>query len=357
MSDSGYTISLYRSESIHEVVELLKYLWGDDHDKNLEYFRWKYDENPYVKMPLAVTALFNSRIVGFRGYFAAKWHIPGKNKEIIVLNPGDTVVHPGHRMRGLSLKMGHLAMDLFASEYNIFFNHSASAKSTPGYLKMGFMPLLNKSVLSRYSLAGLARFLIMARFNLKADKRKVVYAEFGKIIVSDSPNPKAMSAVISSQAKHEGRITLLQDELFFNWRYRNTKNRYVFYYYQNEFKTAAYIVIRQSQNGRRGYICDYGAAEYQYMEDILKFIIRKKHFDVISMYRLNLCSELYGILAKKGFSDKGLLRRIEKKIIGEWPLLVRPVKRSMAETDWLVEGLDIRRSEIWEIKEISSDSS
>jgi hypothetical protein len=75
------------------------------------------------------------------------------------------------------------------------------------------------------------------------------------------------------------------------------------------------------------------------------------------MYRLNLCSELYGILAKKGFSDKGLLRRIEKKIIGEWPLLVRPVKRSMAETDWLVEGLDIRRSEIWEIKEISSDSS
>jgi hypothetical protein len=29
----------------------------------------------------------------------------------------------------------------------------------------------------------------------------------------------------------------------------------------------------------------------------------------------------------------------------------------MAETDWLVEGLDIRRSEIWEIKEISSDSS
>jgi hypothetical protein len=146
MSDSGYTISLYRSESIHEVVELLKYLWGDDHDKNLEYFRWKYDENPYVKMPLAVTASFNSRIVGFRGYFAAKWHIPGKNREIIVLNPGDTVVHPGHRMRGLSLKMGHLAMDLFASEYNIFFNHSASAKSTPGYLKMGFMPLLVRPV-------------------------------------------------------------------------------------------------------------------------------------------------------------------------------------------------------------------
>jgi hypothetical protein len=357
MSDSGYAISLYSSESLHEVVELLQYLWGDDFDKNLEYFRWKYDENPYVKIPLGVTALFNSRIVGFRGYFAAKWHIPGKNREIIVLNPGDTVVHPDHRMQGLSLKMGRMAMDVFASEYNIFFNHSASAKSTPGYLKMGFMPLLNKSVLSRYTLPGLARFLIMARFNPKKDNRKILYGEFDNIIVSDAPKPKAMAAVITSRAKHDVKITLLQDEVFFDWRYRNKRNRYAFYYYQNNGKIAAYIVIRQSQNGRRGYICDYAAHENRLIEDLLTFIIKKKHFDVISIYQLNLCSELYGFLLKTGFSDKGLLRRIEKKIIGEWPLLVRPVKRTVTETDWLIEGLDVRRTEHWEIKEICSDSS
>ena len=181
MSEIKYDLSLYSPETFHQVVEVLQYLWGDDFNNNLEYFKWKYDENPYVKVPLGVTALFNSRVVGFRGYFATKWHLPGQNREIIVLNPGDTVVHPDHQMQGLSVKMGRLAMDAYASEYNLFFNHSASAKSTPGYLRMGFVPLLAKSVLSRYSLAGLARFLYMSRFNPEDDNRKVVVSESEKI--------------------------------------------------------------------------------------------------------------------------------------------------------------------------------
>jgi hypothetical protein len=219
------------------------------------------------------------------------------------------------------------------------------------------MPLLNKSILSWYSPFGLLRFLISNRFKPNADNPKIQCNEFSPLIVSDSPMPKEMAAVISGQAKDDDKIQLLQDEVFFNWRYRNDRNKYVFYYFQNDGKIAAYIVIRLSKNGCRGYICDYAAEETRLIEDILTFVIREKHFDVISIYNLNLSCELYGILIKTGFRDKSLLRRIEKKVTGEWPLLVRPVKRAIAETDWLIGDIDLRSIGSWEIKEICSDSS
>ena len=221
MSESDYTIALYSPESLHQVVDVLQYLWGDDFENNLDYFKWKYDENPYVKLPLGVVASIDACIVGFRGYFATKWHIPGQDREIIVLNPGDTVVHPDHRMKGLSMKMGRLAMDAYLAEYKIFFNHSATAKSTPGYLKMGFKPLLTKTMLLQYSLLGLARFLIMSQLKPDAVNRKIVLGEFDQITVSDTPRPKDMSALIANQTSNDGRISLLQDEVFYQWRYNN----------------------------------------------------------------------------------------------------------------------------------------
>ena len=135
------------------------------------------------------------------------------------------------------------------------------------------------------------------------------------------------------------------------------KNKYIFYYYQKNNRTAAYLVIRLSKNGIRGYICDYAAEESRFFEDILKFVIRKKYLDVISIYNLNLPPDIAEILTRTGFRSKGILRRFEKKIIGEWPLMIRPVKKDISATDWLIENLDVRHMGSWDIKEICSDSS
>jgi len=357
MSFSEYNISLYSPESLHQVVGLMQYLWGYDFDNNLNYFKWKYDENPYAKVPLGMVASIDSSIVGFRGYFATKWHIPSKDREIIVLNPGDTVVHPDHRMKGLSVKMGRMAMEVYASEYSILLNHSTSAKSTPGYLKMGFKPLLAKTILSKYNSLGLSTFLIMSRLKPDAVKEKVVFGHSGQFTVSDKPRPEDMSVIIANQPRDDSRISLMQDEVFYRWRYNNQRNSYVFYYYKERQTIDSFIVVRLSRNGRRGYICDYGAIDNHSFNKILKFIIKKKHFDVLSIYNLNIPPHLYKIFSSAGFREKNILRSIEQKINGVWPILIRPVNRNVNEADWFTGGIDLRQKDSWVLKEICSDSS
>jgi hypothetical protein len=51
------------------------------------------------------------------------------------------------------------------------------------------------------------------------------------------------------------------------------------------------------------------------------------------------------------------VRRIEKKRMGELPVLVRPIRGDDSEDDWRVEGVDIRNIENWKITEICSDAA
>ena len=58
-----------------------------------------------------------------------------------------------------------------------------------------------------------------------------------------------------------------------------------------------------------------------------------------------------------GFKKISLFRIIEKRIKGELPLLIRPVKHNYSDSEFFVEGLDLRKIENWHIKGICSDDS
>jgi len=357
VTELDYKIGLYRPHLLHQVVDLLQYLWGEDIDTNLQYFKWKYDDNPYAKVPLGIVALINGKVVGFRGYFATKWQIRSKNTQILVLCPGDTCVHPDHRRRNLSVLMGKLAIKEYTSEYSIFFNLSATSKSTPGYLKMGFIPLLTKTLLTRSNLLGMTKFLLIRKKKSDFNRGKFTFGTFDNIVVSDCPKPKEMADVISRQDNYNNRITLFQDEVFFKWRFQNKRNKYLFYYFKDNNIIKSYIVIRLSQNNRRGYICDYAADDERYFEIILDFIIKMKRLDIISIYNFSLTDNFSRILKNLSFRENSLIRLIEKRLNGEWPLLIRPVNKDFSESDLNIEGTDIRKAGNWEIKEICSDAA
>ena len=126
MNNIGYEIISFRPDLMHGVVRLLGHLWGEDRDKNLAYFNWKYNQNPYTENALGIVALQKNKVVGFRGYFATKWKITGSEKDIIVLCPGDTCVHPNHRRKRLSLIMGNMSMNEYAQKYPIFLYFTAN---------------------------------------------------------------------------------------------------------------------------------------------------------------------------------------------------------------------------------------
>jgi len=355
MSHSEYEIKLYHPDLMSQVVSLLSHLWGKDHDNNLSYFRWKYHENPYTENPLGIVAFHNGNVVGFRGYFATKWQIHGEDPKIFVLCPGDTVVDPDHRRKRLSVIMGDRAMDEYESKYKAFFNFSSTKNSVPGYLRMGFTPLVNKSYMNRNNILGLMKFILAVNNREELHQGKITFGDFGNIIVSDNPKPKEMAAVVYGQKSHSRRIALFQDEKFFTWRFSNNRRKYAFYYYRRNNVVDGYVVINVSANNKRGFISDYSVADPVAIEKIMEFILKKKHFDIISIYSYSLNDDLLKILRKRHFKTKSLTRTIEKRKDGEWPLFIRPVKRNYAETDCFINGLDIRKIESWAIKEICSD--
>lgn len=352
---NGYEISQYRPHLMSQVVNVLRYLWGDDHNRNLSYFRWKYDENPYTEHPLGIVALHKGKVIGFRGYFATRWQIYEKKDTIIVLCPGDTCVHPDHRRKRLSLAMGNMAMYEYASKYRVFLNLSAGKNSVPGYLRMGFIPLFDKVYMTRCNLFALVRFILTANKSTKSYGGKIAFGDFGDIEVRDCPRPEEMHAVISRQEYKDQRIILYQDEEFFSWRYNNKMYKYVFYYCRQDNITTGYIVLRITKNARRAYIVDYAANDSKTLRKMLKFIIKMKHFDILSIYHFSLEGNFVQIFNNLHFKTNGLIQIIERKSRGEWPLLVRPVKRNYAESDCFIEELDIRRIENWAIKAICSD--
>lgn len=352
---ADYEIKHYCPDFKHEVVNVLRYLWGANTDVNLSYFEWKYEHNPHAEDPLGIVALHHATVVGFRGYFVTSWHIPDILTEIEVLCPGDTCVHPEHRRSGLSVSMGKMAMQEYASKYRLFLNSSATRNSVPGYLRLGFRPLKDKTYLNRCNLMGLIRFNFISDRITELPDNRIRFGETDNILVSETPRPKEMYQIICTKRPQTQKLTLLQDEVFFEWRFNNKRKRYVFYFCKKNGLITGYVVTRIPPNKRRGYIIDYADTDNGSLEEILRFIIKMNHFDVLSIYNISISDSLLETLQRLRFKSDGLIRAKDKNRLGECPLLIRPVNQSYSEHDWYLEGLDMRRIENWDVKEICCD--
>ncbi len=356
MGEDGYDIRVYTPEMMPQVVDLMAHLWVEDPGVRQEYFRWKYVDNPYTEHPLGIVALHGGRLVGFRGYFAARYEIPDRTRDLIVLCAGDTCVHPDHRRMGLSVLMGNLAMDAFAETYEILLNMTTTFASLPGYLRMGFHPLAKKAYLSQYGLPGFIKYLVTYNRRPEPEEGKITFGTFDRIQVSDRPDSERMSAVCAEGESKENRFSFRRACLSSGGGSGTLFKKYIFYYHYQDNEMTGYVAVGLSPNHRRGYVLDFADRNGESVVDILRFIIQQRHFDILSIYDFCLSDDFRKRLKGLRFKTTGLVRRIEKKRTGELPLLIRPVKRDCTQGDWIIEGLDIRRIENWKITEICSDA-
>jgi len=357
MKHGEYEIASYRPELKLQALEVLKYLYGKNEDDNADYLTWKHYDNPNTEHPLCIVALHKGKVVGFRGYFATRWKVSHSGKGIIVLCPGDTVVNPNHRRKDLSVAMGKMAMKKYMSKYKVFFNFSAGKNSAPGYMKMGFFPVIDKTYMTKYSRFGLIRTILAKKLTTRTGEDRIDFGKFDHVLVSDSPRPNAMSAVVAEQESKENKLVLVRDEDFFRWRFNNKRNKYVFYYHIKNDVVTGYVVIWIREKEWQGRILDYAENDGTAIETILRYAIKKNHFNALSIFRFSLDHHLERVLKGLGYRVNTLERLLNKKRHGEWPLLVRPVSQDFTENDWFIEGLDIRQVDSWDIKEICSDGS
>lgn len=349
----------FQIEFLSDAVHLLQYLWGNDDSQNRDYFKWKYLDNPYSEFPMGVVASDNGKIVGFRGYFATMWQFGPDAKIFKILCPGDTCIHPDYRRQGLSVALGDLALKEFSSECEIFFNWSSSKNSYPGYLKMGFIPLAmaEKIFMTRGGLLPIMRFLIDAKRGGKLSPQNISFGQFDSIMVSSSPLPSEMHEVLQSQDADEYRFRIVKNLEFLKWRFSNGRYRYIFYILKRNGLPAGYVVIRVSKSNTRGFIMDYEENCQGVVESILKFMIKAKHFKLLSVSSYAIRGDFYRTFRALGFKLNSPLRIAEKKVWGEVPLLIRPAKTEYDEKDFLLFGHDIRKYANWRLEEICSDGT
>jgi hypothetical protein len=222
---------------------------------------------------------------------------------------------------------------------------------------MGFVPLVPKTYLTRCTALGLLKLIWKEKTRFRWQPGRIAFGEFHDVAVSDRPKPEDMQTVVLSEVPNPDRITLWQDEDFFRWRFDNTRKTYVFYYWRTNHVTRGYMVVGVSLITGRGYILDYAQTEDTAIENILRYALKMKHFPVLSIDNFGLSDSFSETLARLHFKRNSLIRTIERRIKGELPLLLRPVRRKYVESDFFVKGMDTRKVENWKIKGICADDA
>ena len=347
----------YRPEFKPQVLDLLRGMWGSDPGRNQSYFEWKYEANPGAVSPLGIVALQQDRVVGFRGYFAVRFEVPGRNDNLLILCPSDMCIHPEYRRRGLSTAMGRLAIREYGGQASGFLSATVNQASLPAGLKVRFVPLVDRVYWTRASLWGVVRHVLARRQVSPIEASRVQLGRQGKILVSRRPRPEEMASVAAGEGPIEGKIGLVRDAAFFRWRFDNPWGKYLFYYRLEDGIAAGYLVLGLSPNNRRGYILDYAPAGGQAIEEIVRHIVESGQVDLLSILSFGVADTLRPVLSRWGFKTTGPVRTLERRLYGELPVLIRPVNEGWTEADWLVEGLDMRKIESWSLKPIVSDDA
>jgi hypothetical protein len=356
MQHLGYEIGHYRPEHRDGVVRVLGQLRGGDAAANGRYLAWKYEQNPHAEQLLGIVALHQGQVVGFRGYCPARWRI-GQRQSMRVLAPGDTCVDARHRRKGLSVAMGKLAMADYAADYRLFLNLSCTRTSLPGYLRLGFAPLADKVYLSCYDSPGLARYLLASQVPRTFAAANIRYGQFDDVTVSAAPLPAQMASLIARRADAGNRIHLCQEEDFFRWRFAGPGDKFVFYYRRLGDDTIGYLVVAVTSGGHRGYVIDHADSDGESCGRLYEFVSDRGDFSVLSVFAHGVDAPLAEVLRRIGFHAGGIMGALEKRVRGNLPILVRPVRAEPSADDWLIDGQDVRETGNWAIKGVCSDST
>ena len=286
-------IVLYEDSLYTRVIELLRLLWAQNTER---YFQWKYTDNPYSNFA-GMVALDVDDVVGFRGYMATPWEKDGE--QFIIPVACDVVVHPDYRMQGVSVSMGMKAEEVL-SDCPAIINFSCGEHSLPGYKKLGFKPLHEKT--------------------LKYQQGPIKNIDTEGVYMID--RPRSMSTGYCQ------KIRPVRDDKYWGWRLRNdTTFIYEFFCMDED-----YILLGVSPDRTSSFILDYTENDLHTIETIIHYIL--KHVNgILSIHHFGASDAFDSLLNKFRFK--------RKERIAYWPVVVRPLREDISsdKNDWCLRGI------------------
>ncbi|MGH8824260.1 MAG: GNAT family N-acetyltransferase [Jiangellaceae bacterium] len=165
---SAATVEIRRFTTTDEpaVLRLLEASLGWIPDEQYtRFFAWKHVQNPYGRSP-AWVATDAGEVTGFRTYL--RWEFVIGGRVVRAVRAVDTATHPDHQGRGIFSALTLHSLAELREDGTAFVFNTPNERSRPGYLKMGWQPVLRLPVVARpSSLGALSR---LARARTPADK-------------------------------------------------------------------------------------------------------------------------------------------------------------------------------------------
>ncbi|HRD56651.1 MAG TPA: GNAT family N-acetyltransferase [Ferruginibacter sp.] len=137
---SEYRIKQIGAEDFSVLIPLMKDCFGME--VNIDYFHWKYIDNPAGSF-LGFIAIHNTteEVGAYYGVIPQKLFIEGIERTIF--QSCDTMTHSAHRRKGLFKMLALACYEHLRSTNQLFIIGYGGADSTPGFLKFGWKHVFN----------------------------------------------------------------------------------------------------------------------------------------------------------------------------------------------------------------------
>jgi len=374
-----FEIVKYRPEFKRRVVEFQKQLWSSDAGVNERYFEWKYERNPHHRESHVYLALHRDRIVGMRGFHAARLEAGSPSRTFTVLIAGDALVAPECRDRGLVSRILKTAYDDLASgEYDYAVSlGGASRINALGLMAAGWKSGGGLRPMGRISAA--AKRSSNARLLLKrvpwfwrfGEARALYFADQQRpfrhldgiargrgdggdlpIVVAKTPRVDAMVELVE-HIGHDGRIRYVRDREYYTWRFRNPLGDYRYLYWEDK-RLEGYLVLssRASDLGAfyRVYVADLVASSARVRSGLLAAAARWGRFPEVATWTATLPEDELQELRTHLFVPVDP----EDTARGCPCILVRPLRAPKASSDWRLGDRHLLDTMNWDVRPIFS---
>ncbi|TAK51504.1 MAG: hypothetical protein EPO25_16235 [Gammaproteobacteria bacterium] len=380
-----YQIIRYLPEYRGQVAELQKGMWSPYLRLNEAYLEWKHLWNPYTREPLIYLAVARGQVVGMRGFFGARWFVGTPPRPVLLPCAGDLIIAQEHRNRGLVAEIMKFALaDLALRGFDYTISLSAGSVTllsqiATGWRSIGSLRVLERAAASpartsalrvmanRWPLvAGLYRqlrdtakakdprnrkspsprqFECLDQMNARLGRRLN-----GCITIEPRARPQEMAELVARLVS-DTRIRHVQDEEYFEWRFRNPLSHYRFLFWC-EPRLEGFLVLRASVVPWRSEvgIIAWQASSAEVRSALICAAVRLMGRRTLRVWSATLADPEREALVAEGF------RPVSQRITENPRMaLIRSTREERVHRDWLVDGWPVLNISSWDLSMICSD--
>lgn len=201
---SEYSVRKLESSEFELLIPIVKDCFGVD--TNIEYFKWKFLNNPSGEFIGFIAEHNETKEVGaYYGVIPESYMVDGKEK--IVYQSCDTMTHSKHRRKGLFQKLAIHCYNYLRQNNQLFVIGFGGDQSTPGFIKFGWQKLFD------FQYVFIPKLLCYFRM-----------PSFNKSDIVESPSYDVLSDL--SANKLHNTVYSSRSADIIQWRYANPRVQY-----------------------------------------------------------------------------------------------------------------------------------